>query len=78
MNTVPSTELKSKLAEYLRLVEEGQSFIVTLRGEPIAKIEPITDNISMETAIQHMDRVRSQSAKLSGSVLKKLKDSDKK
>jgi len=62
---VPSTELKSKLSEYLRLVESGQSFCVTLRGAPIAHIQPIKKSLTRHDAIAYMDAAKTQAPTLS-------------
>jgi|GEM_PF-750140 len=40
MQTVGIRELKAKLSEYLRRVQEGESFSVTDRGESIARLGP--------------------------------------
>ncbi|HUX68174.1 MAG TPA: type II toxin-antitoxin system prevent-host-death family antitoxin [Terriglobales bacterium] len=39
--TVGSRELKTRLGRYLRLVRQGQTLIVTDRGEPIAELRPL-------------------------------------
>jgi prevent-host-death family protein len=38
---VGSRELKTRLGAYLQRVRDGQSFIVTDRGEPVAELRPI-------------------------------------
>ena len=35
------SKLRNKLGEYLRLVKNGETIIVTERGKPIAQITPI-------------------------------------
>lgn len=37
---VGSRELKTRLGTYLQHVRDGQSFIVTDRGEPVAELRP--------------------------------------
>lgn len=64
---VPSTELKSKLSEYLRLVEAGQSFCITLRGAPIAHMQPINKNLTLDDAMAYMDTARTHAKRLSTS-----------
>ncbi len=39
--TVGSRELKTRLGTYLRLVDEGTTFVVTHRGRPIAELRPV-------------------------------------
>ena len=49
MNPSPSSppyflgarELKTRLGTYLRMVERGQTFLVTERGRPVAELRPI-------------------------------------
>lgn len=41
MNYVGMRQLKSQLARYLREVEAGNSFTVTVRNRPVAKVIPI-------------------------------------
>ncbi|HLG20789.1 MAG TPA: type II toxin-antitoxin system Phd/YefM family antitoxin [Bdellovibrionota bacterium] len=38
MKTVPVSQLKSRLSEYLRKVGQGARFVVTDRGKPIAEL----------------------------------------
>ena len=40
MNTVPSSDIKAKLAEYLDAVERGETIVVTRHGKAIAHIIP--------------------------------------
>lgn len=44
-------ELKTRLGTYLRQVREGETLIVTDRGEPIAELRPIASQASGEEAI---------------------------
>jgi prevent-host-death family protein len=39
--TVGSRDLKTRLGAYLRLVRQGVVFVVTDRGHPVARLEPI-------------------------------------
>jgi prevent-host-death family protein len=41
VKTITCTELKNYLRKYLRAVQTGQSFLVTYRGEIVAKIGPV-------------------------------------
>ncbi len=34
-------ELKSNLSEYLRRVKQGEAFLITKNGKPIARLEPV-------------------------------------
>ena len=40
MKTVGSRELKNRLGRYLKMVGKGETFIVTDRGKPVARILP--------------------------------------
>ena len=44
-------ELKSGLSSYLRRVREGQSIVVTDRGEPVAEIRPIKPRKDIEAIL---------------------------
>ena len=41
MQSVSITELKTHLAEYLRQVQDGESFHVTTRGREVAALVPV-------------------------------------
>ena len=43
MRTVGSRELKARLGTYLRRVREGETLVITSRGEPIAKLQTIVE-----------------------------------
>lgn len=38
---VGSRELKTRLGEYLKMVRSGKTWIVTVRGEPVAELRPL-------------------------------------
>ncbi len=40
-------EAKNKLSELIRLVQESGSIIITNRGKPMAKLVPISDDVSL-------------------------------
>lgn len=44
MLTVGAFEAKTKLSELLDAVERGEEVTITRRGEPIAKLVPLTGN----------------------------------
>ena len=41
MEKVGARELKDRLAYYLRTVREGKTVVVTIRGEPVARLVPV-------------------------------------
>ena len=58
---VGSRELKTRLGAYLQRVRDGQSFIVTDRGQPVAELRPIgrgtstTDKLARLAAKEYRD-----------------------
>ena len=43
---VQLAEIKNKLSEYVKAVQQGQSFEITVRGVPVAQLMPITAKAS--------------------------------
>lgn len=41
MERVGARELKDRLAYYLRAVRQGRTVVVTVRGEPVARLVPV-------------------------------------
>ena len=41
METIPQKTLRNDVGEVLRRVEDGESFIVTVAGRPVAELRPI-------------------------------------
>jgi prevent-host-death family protein len=41
--TIPQRELRNDIAAVLREVEAGTEFTVTVRGRPVAKLGPLTE-----------------------------------
>lgn len=48
--TVGARELKARLGKYLRTVRSGQTLIVTDRGEPVAELRPLEEDLSRKLA----------------------------
>ncbi|MGH3182741.1 MAG: type II toxin-antitoxin system Phd/YefM family antitoxin [Streptosporangiaceae bacterium] len=46
--TVGARELKTRLGRYLRQVRQGQTLIVTDRGEPVAELRPLPPRAETE------------------------------
>lgn len=44
--TVSVRELKQRLSYYLRLVQQGESVVVTWRGVPVGRLEPAGQSLS--------------------------------
>jgi prevent-host-death family protein len=43
---VQLAEIKNKLSEYVKAVQQGQSFEITVRGVPVAQLMPMSANVS--------------------------------
>jgi prevent-host-death family protein len=48
MKSVKIAELKDRLSEHLRAVEQGAEVVVTDRNRPIARIVPVVDSHVLE------------------------------
>jgi prevent-host-death family protein len=42
VTTIPQRELRNHIGEYLTRASEGESFLVTTNGKPMARVEPVT------------------------------------
>lgn len=49
-NTVGARELKARLGKYLRTVRAGKTLIVTDRGEPVAELRPLEEDLDRKIA----------------------------
>jgi prevent-host-death family protein len=54
---VGSRELKTRLGTYLQRVREGQTFIVTDRGEPIAELRPLGRSASSASTADRLNKL---------------------
>ncbi|MCP4868057.1 MAG: type II toxin-antitoxin system prevent-host-death family antitoxin [Proteobacteria bacterium] len=52
--TVAVSQLKARLSEHLRIVRDGGRVIVTDRGVPIARLEPLPAEASQEARTQRL------------------------
>lgn len=43
---VQLAEIKNKLSEYVRAVQDGNTFEITVRGVPVAMLVPISETIT--------------------------------
>jgi prevent-host-death family protein len=50
-NVVGARELKTRLGAYLRRVREGNTVVVTDRGEPVAELRPLPSDDSLPSAL---------------------------
>ncbi len=63
---VSAFDAKTHLASLIRDVEEGQSFTITRRGKPVARLEPV-HKTSGETADELLEGFRSVRQRVKGS-----------
>lgn len=57
MKTISASDAKRRFPQLLRAVKAGQTYIVTSRGEPVARIEPIKEQSAgraKEALLQHL------------------------
>ena len=65
---VGSRELKTRLGAYLRRVRDGQTFIVTDRGEAVAELRPIGRGTSTAERLTRLTVKGTVTRQRSGSV----------
>lgn len=87
-NAVGVRELKARLGKYLRTVRAGKTLIVTDRGEPIAELRPLQDDLEQKLAklraagvigggsgrLKPFEPVRIEGASVSSAVLEDRED----
>lgn len=57
-SVVGARELKTRLGRYLRSVREGQTVLVTDRGEPIAELRPLPPDTSVPATLLKLSSKR--------------------
>ena len=50
-NLVGARELKARLGSYLRRVRQGQTIVVTDRGQPVAELRPLSPGSEVEAVL---------------------------
>ena len=50
-NLVGARELKTRLGTYLRRVRQGQTLVVTDRGQPVAELRPLVTDSGLEAVL---------------------------
>lgn len=56
-NVVGARELKTRLGTYLRRVREGNTLLVTDRGEPVAELRPIAAVPNTTTTLIRLSKI---------------------
>ena len=54
-------DAKTHLSQLLRDVQEGRSYVVTLRGKPVARLVPFEDeseSLATETLLEQFEAIR--------------------
>ena len=57
-NVVGTFEAKTKFTELIKRVDDGEEFLVTKRGQPVAKIIPLKGIIDNSIVNAAIDRIR--------------------
>ena len=65
---IGSYEAKTRLAELLRGVQAGNSYVITLRGQPIAELVPPQRRVDAERAAADMRRFMREGAQRGAGV----------
>ena len=65
---IGSYEAKTRLAELLRGVQAGNSYVITLRGQPIAELVPPQRRVDAERAAADMRRFMHEGAQRGAGV----------
>lgn len=60
IETVSAFEAKTHLSELLKKVQNGEIFMITHRGKPIAKLIPYSETFQEdpEQAVSHLQKIR--------------------
>ena len=61
-------EANQRFAHYVRAVEQGEAFVITRRGKPVARLVPIEPGRRVLTPEQQAARQRRSSACSEGSI----------
>ena len=87
-NWVGVRELKAQLGKHLRAVRAGNTLIVTDRGEPVAELRPLEEDLTRKLAglraagkigggsglVQPFEPIRIEGASVSSAVLEDRED----
>lgn len=52
--TVGTRELKTRLGAYLQQVRQGQTLVITDRGQPVAELKPLQGPTNQETTLERL------------------------
>jgi prevent-host-death family protein len=64
MKTISMLKFRKEAEGVLKQVAKGQAFVLTYRGKPVARLEPVGEkNLSADDPIYQLDELASESAK---------------
>ena len=69
--TVPVSQAKARLSEYLRQVRGGEEVVITERGRPIARLVPVADREPHLADLERRGLLRVADAELADDFLAK-------
>ncbi|MEI6745708.1 MAG: type II toxin-antitoxin system prevent-host-death family antitoxin [Methylococcaceae bacterium] len=72
MNLVNVTDLRQRLPDYLKQVQQGEEIIITLHGKSIARIVPNFPDNKRELALKRLEALRGKM--LVGDILSPLNE----
>jgi prevent-host-death family protein len=64
MAEITAYDAKTHFSEYLARARDGEEFVITNRGTPVAKLVPILSGHDVETAREAMIRMRERAKRL--------------
>ena len=71
MSDVSAYEAKTHLPRLLRAVERGETFVITRRGKPVAKLAPVED-IDRAAVSEAIERIKAMRRRLPKVPLEEL------
>jgi prevent-host-death family protein len=66
MQEIGAFEAKNRLSALLERVEQGEEFVITRRGRPVAKLVPAKTETDRERARKAAQRIRERARKFCG------------
>jgi prevent-host-death family protein len=66
MQEIGAFEAKNRLSALLERVEQGEEFVITRRGRPVAKLVPAKTETDRERARKAAQRIRERARKFGG------------
>lgn len=67
-SSINAFEAKTKFSSLLRGVQAGETYLITLRGEPVARLLPVLKHTSYVEFLETLSRAKDLRNKIKGSV----------